>query len=831
MGHQESLDFIPSVFVFCLCLIGTTLCASIGEQTIRSKAILVSEKAGEINHKLLDVISSQRDFDDLNELDDGLIIETNNDDDHQDNYENIPEGQLSSSQLDSNQKRESTDVKNLLRVANATTLDVNQTQLNLTVNELELPFLSLFDELWRIKNSTAIALVKLDYLQLNETTTLTNANETNGKSNQTEASDFESEDQPNNCTLGSCGHHLAGQQLPVKRLGPLELVGSIKKQNQAALIKQQSSLANVMNQFNGWFAKLQRRVQELMERLYGVLVGRLIRHQPLVRAQLVGNSSDDINGIFSKHTELDQRASTKKKRQTTDEIDSPKGLPELESTDDSGNRGETHRNNLDATVDADCINLTIDEELRCKSTETLIESTLNHSFPGTVMSIETNCAHVTFLLATCWPQQLQQLKISIASWNETLITLTEFPLPIGSEEEHNRNHNEDQQQNQRQTNSCGFKDSKSNQTIKDRVNWMWLNLCLDRKFRQDYLDNLKCLSLWSQERAQQVCSHEYKRMQAYLVTQSEAIGGQLTEQAANKSRLSEDKRRGENHSSDQFYHHQQQLQHENSHHVSDLDNFGGGLSIMDHLSSRGPFLNGTGSFPSRLGDSKSQPTALNGQTDLAQVEREVSSKMLCCMFDQFLRCVNRQAIRDCGRTGAQFVVNFMSRIGTDDMKYLCNSESRATPTGSTRGPPMATTGTSTASHKQSSSGGSRRTNNHHHHHHHMNDKGPFIENNYCSDPKIQNALFGLMGAQHSGENRNKPYVNSNSHSWQGHQVGGRGRTRNQLINVNHDPTFFGTELVADSAHWSARHSIRLTFQTLVCCLLFTLPSLILIIVI
>lgn len=666
---------------------------------------------------------------------------------------------VSQSQFDDsiNNKHKQIDVS-LYELANNSQNDVSNIP-TAPVDELSQEFLSLFDELWRIKNTSAAALVWLEY------------------SNQFSQND--STPKQDNCILeGNCQTDQWQNSRPNRHsvsYSTLNLTNRTKQNWNKGLGSLQKTttpngpinLAEVATKINGWLWRVHQKVQHLIAQMYAALANKIATHKANVRPARTrvtndyDNDSDnsdkllprrlggqplerDVARLFKRQTDLHQATNEKQTFSGTQRV--------LPNQIKNGNGSES------------CTNLTIDEEERCATTETLVNSSLNHSFPGTLVAIENNCRHITFLLSSCWPQQLQQIRASLASWNETLLSLTEFPLLIGNNRQQQSIDStakplpsSNQQYPARgplvtaqdaELISCRI-EPKSPQFIRDRASWMWLNLCLDRRFRQDYVDNLRCLSLWNQERAQQVCSNEYRRMQTYLASQTEVNNVAGLESGQYGQRMRGDTKR------DHEPYHDHPHSHDQAHPVTDQS------------------ASQTSGSTNSMGRLDKAPSDTN-------TEREIGSKMLCCMFDQFLRCVNRQAVRDCGRMGAQFVINFMSRIGTDDMKYLCNAESRTSGgTGNRAGKPGA---------------GNRRNNNYQH------DRSPFIENNYCSDPKIQNTLFGALGGPNYGDRGRHP--NSNTGLRQSNHPGGRGKSRNPS-NINPDPTFFGSDTISESSSSSS----------------------------
>lgn len=318
---------------------------------------------------------------------------------------------------------------------------------------------------------------------------------------------------------------------------------------------------------------------------------------------------------------------------------------------------------------------------RCELSERLISENLNYSVPASSDTIERSCKSIELLYAECWPKP------------------TTIIADLSDQKTSFDDHNS----------VCPYETALA-EPLMDRVKWMWSNLCLDRQFRVDYLNNLNCLRNWNLDKAQTACHSEYQLMQYNLNLPTKTATTTTTPSDLQQPpRLTTTRPSQElKPTSDANQQHQQ----------------------------RPPKLTG--------GD---------GETDLAST-RELESKILCCMFDKFLKCVYKQALRDsCGPIGAQFVVNFMARIGPDDMKYICNSEpKKQTPsTPSTRQATMTTTTSIPGSGKpgrqpnQASSDSKRNSN--------LSvgqvglvgsDRSPFIERNYCSEPRVATVLYRMQ---------------------------------------------------------------------------------------
>lgn len=593
-------------------------------------------------------------------------------------------------------------------------------QLLLPVVELNQEFLSLFDELWRFKNTTVTALTRLDYF------------------NSTK------EPAPEETDRGPPQPDLR----PPSEMGPVNRLGLIwpKSDGKLLTVRKQLqrqtplpvSLNKAAGKIQGWFSRANERIRQM--------AGGLIRQ---LNERLAVSVLDGGGLVKTSHTTkvLDPRnqepavgTSQFRSSQGTQPEPSPALRSLLKRSPEDSARGEPPT--------TDCVNLTIDETAQCYTTEAEVNAKLNISFPGTVKSIEENCGSITFLLTSCWPHQLQVIRSSMKSWNESLLAMTEFPLPLGQQSASTSSVPSSLQaprgtqlQGTTTQTSCGVQ-SKAPQVIQDRVTWMWVNLCLDKRFRQDYVDNILCLAYWNQERAQRTCKAEYSRLQTHLSrpVELEALVSSSTPTDSMAIKLN---RAGPNGSAELL--------------AERLVSFN-----TDHLASH------------TTGIPNGGPTNRLERHPETELEREISSKTMCCVFDEFLRCVYNKAARDCGRPGGQLVVDFMSRIGTDDMKYMCNGETRAN-TGT-----RMRFGNNQRLRATSANGAP--------------DKHPFIESNYCADPKIQVAIHGSSASQMGDRGRN-PTVGYTGNRQTGVN---RAKGRPQVApgnQVSHDPTFFGVDIV------------------------------------
>ena len=696
----------------------------------------------------------------------------------------------------------------------------NQSQ-GLETNELGNDFLSLFDELWRLKNSSVVTLVRLEYFQ-NKTAELEDANQISSNNDDLSST----RPQPgtgNSCTSPECATAWPMEQpkgWPAKvttltgdKLGRPTVVLQIEQQFQ---LKKSSptNLSQAATRLSGWLSQAQLRLQELLDlicapfkgnpklgaasgRRQQQLLAQQRRQQLLLQQQQQQQQQQQLDGpnkrISGRNVTkiLEELAAGSSVEQGTSEsvISKVHSIPgrrakrqvseqQQQRSAPTANLGQSRPNNVEPQQE--CVNLTIDELSSCKSIETQTSSVMGKSFPANMAAIEANCKHSAFLLANCWPQQLSQLKLSLGLRNETLVSATEFPL----KPEYGNQGEQGAQVVGTEPPSCGSGEPQEMQVYRDRISWMWLNLCMDKKFRTDYVQNIRCLISWNQERAQQVCSNEYKQMHGYLAHQTQTDAAAALAAASSNSTSTVTK-------------------------------------LVPAWQATGLTIPQMNMDPN--GASNGGATAGQGLNSLES--REIGSKMLCCMFDQFLRCVHRHASRDCGRVGAQFVVNFMSRIGMDDMRFLCNSESRI---------PVSNNNTSREqdpSHTQQqqkqqhyiaagfrsinlSSNRTRISSNpRHRYHNNHNDRSLFIDGNYCTDPRIQSALQNIS-MQFGDPTRPRPSSQTNNNSGPNgpkttiHHLRNKGRNP-----LTHDPAYFdGFQYDASSsAHGSTRGAIISTW--------------------
>lgn len=603
-------------------------------------------------------------------------------------------------------------------------------------NELNSSFLDLFDDLWNIKNKSRITLIQLEYFvkkkknivnktngssgkkhsNINETLTnnttknspLVQLKTTNGSHETTR--DNTGQSTVNNVKFGN------NYKLPGKVFNHLSgannLHGTVRNNPQRVL-------SSVGAQIHNWLLFIQSKLNRMISSISAPFANRQSTLQP-VRLSLrqstttnsVVKSNDDKNLLNNNNNVGGDSQSSQKVGDKTKRLIVKRqafvGKTKLQDMTLDSNQGEIDNNFKKVKQ---CVELDSNSISKCKTTEALVNVNLNNTFPGTQKSIEDNCKHIAFLLGSCWPQQLEQISASLASWNESLVSSTDFPLPSPylkftmNKTEHNN-----EPSNANSGVSCGTTPQVQD-IVLDRISWMWLNLCMDKKFRQDYIDNLKCLSFWNQDRAQIVCSNEYKRMQANLAVSSEMIAKTTNPLQPNELNMLRTTTTTTNNNSD-------------------------------------------GNITRSRGDR-------NG--DLAVIDREFESKTLCCMFDLFLRCVYKQAAKDCSNDGGQFVVSFMSRIGTDDMKYLCNGEPR------------------TINRKLHQSNSNKKGN------FTSYEKGPFIESDYCNEPRIYSALHGL---------KNELYQDKIPSSGKPRPL----NAKNRPAIINYDPALLGGENEASESN-------------------------------
>lgn len=646
------------------------------------------------------------------------------------------------------------------------------------VQNLNGGFLVLFDEITKMKNNSINALIRLQYFDNNSLNKQQNSNNNNNYSryggggenyqrlssltpmrgNNQPANPFDKDtNRPGSIRTTQNGSPNMNRQGPSKVFTKVLTVD--RKQQQ-----QQSLAARIQCQLSTWFESLNRKVGSFFKALTGNLLP-LASVAPNQRQQQQ-QSSRIVTAIRPQNTGQSSFDHELTKRQTS--IGQEDGQP--------------------------CVGLKQNQLARCRSIELLVSYNLNNSFPGTLRAIEDNCHHISNLLADCWPQQLQYLRNSLASWNETVLSMTDFPLPSSPSSSSSsllsplssQNLDESDPNLSARPPTCGVTPQLPG-LVMDRINWMWLNLCMDKKFRLDYVENLKCLSLWTQERAQAVCSSEYKRMQMNL--RSPLLGQYPTTQQD---------RRGPNSPMVMM--------------MRDPDD--GGPQMLTRQPRGIDFVPSINIATSTIALTTEDQHHQQQQRQQQQVQsssgraldglndREIESKILCCIFDLFLRCVNRQAVRDCGRHGGQFVVNFMSRIGTDDMKYLCNSEPRpVSPSNSAISTvdniqrsfvqQQSASGPTSKSNQRS---GPKRNNA-------LADRSPFIQGNYCTDTRIVAVLYGKSvelygdksGHSHASANSNHHHVKP---TMNGDHFGNRHHTQQ---GANYDPNLFDRDTPADSS--------------------------------
>lgn len=488
-------------------------------------------------------------------------------------------------------------------------------------SELNMNFLKLFDELWRLKSNSIQALITLEYFtaSLNESLSDKGGHTTMRPMLGTESMSSTSVPEVGSTTS------TAASEVPAPS-------GSIDRQksktNMSVTAGQQLVLQNPLSSkvkgSTNFMLTIKQQAGEILSNLQGRLKGAFARLKwPTRQAQArpTGRRADN-NATGSG---LDET------------VDRLLGLPS------NGRNWSRLSRPRRGALEPECVQLSSSQTKSCQANEAFVGASLNVSFPGTLATIEDNCRKISYLMGVCWPEQLEMLKVVLGSRNETLLSVTDFPLP-GSESWIKQR--DDGDKSNYIARSCGLSPALD-QVVLERITWMWLNLCMDRRFRLDYTSNLKCLSLWSQERARMVCSGEYRRMQSNMASR------ELVEVA----------------------------------------------------------------------------------------DTELESKTICCAFDLFLRCVHRQAVRDCGRTGGQFVVNFMSRVGSEDMKYLCNSEPRQITRNLAKQQQQQqpiqqqqqqqTSGVGQRARLKVASVGAANQ---------KPDRGPFIESGYCAESKVSVAL-------------------------------------------------------------------------------------------
>lgn len=309
-----------------------------------------------------------------------------------------------------------------------------------------------------------------------------------------------------------------------------------------------------------------------------------------------------------------------------------------------------------------CIPMNNERVEQCSKSEEFIVKMTAQGFPGTHDAIETSCRHVAYLLINCWPDLRRQLYM-VSTMSLKSVSPEEF-LRTGSKDStiSRKNHKLSEQ-------SCDM-ESQLNSTVRLRAGWLWLNLCIDLKFRNNYLENHSCLSRWTQERAQVLCTDEYTAIQAYSASQSEQSHRREAREVGTPPSIK----------------------------TTELEKLERATSDLS--------ANNTSQDGVLTKSERSEPNA-----------EEQVTKMLCCVFDNFLRCVYRQALSDCAYKGAQFVVDFMARTGLDDLKQTCNSEVRSSNPKKSNNLQTSTTHSNTINNSLGI--------------------GTFIESDYCEDPKIK----------------------------------------------------------------------------------------------
>jgi len=575
------------------------------------------------------------------------------------------------------------------------------------VSELNGGFMILFEDIWRIKDKINRNLVKLDYFTVKNRVD----NETSDERALNLTIRQHANNQPaiNGSKVMSFPPPKFNSTLNGSRLlnrppnGPKNLAPAsnrypttLDSSKMGSTVKTNQIGPTLGSQMSVWLQQLGKKISMVLGAIVSPLTNKLQQSPRTSKEERLESSKADDN---EDKLDLDRAA-----RAT---LSGTKSRSLFKRNADQRNPG-TMRNEMQNSGRDRCIELSSNQLKKCRTVEQLVS--LNVSFPGTSAAIEDNCRQITFLLANCWPNSLQQIRSSLVSWNKSVVLATEFQLPTS--------------QSYGQEMSCGSQSQVPNFML-DRINWMWLNLCMDKKFRLEYVENLRCLSMWNQGRAQQACSNEYRRMQSNVVSK-----------------------------------------------VHDLEHSHGSLrrALISNSIEQNSMLAGSNLGANQRAEQTLEPTQEGG---------ELESKTLCCSFDLFLRCVHKQAVRDCGRNGGQFVVDFMSRIGMDDMKYICNSEPRATQ----RLKQLTT----------------RKGN--------LEIKGPFIEGDYCNEPRVYNTL-------------NRP---NKSSSAAGNRTGGSRPTNAKnsnrpSTNINSDSTMSGQLGMAGSDGY------RIPFPTLSC--LLTLWSLI-----
>lgn len=579
-------------------------------------------------------------------------------------------------------------------------------------SQLGPEFLSLFDELWRVKNTSVAALVRLNYftpgMKFNSTqqaASMTMAPTTNQYgANKTSATCSG----PKCRITGPIGNLIS--PLPVTTaspplrppppplspptklqrpvlFNPLFTNPNLKIQPQANIGHRiKSGWNELTNRINGWFSQCRQRVDDLMIRLTSPLLNKFNKQtgsgggqRTSVLNQMDDDDADDRpsepSGIAEPKSLVQEASSprddistTRVRRQTSEDFEVGRLL------------------SRQLNVGERCIDPDVNTINNCLHHEKVMTEKLSQSFPGNLAAIEDNCRTISFLLGNCWPEHLHYIRIVLASWDESVLKTTDFPLPIppttagtggsmlGQQQQQQLNDRSPYNNNRpTELQPCGVSSNVSAAII-ERMNWMWLNLCLDKKFRTDYIENVSCLAKWPNEKAQSSCQTEHRQMQAqmnlymtnanqYLTSASTGGSGSINKgRPLAKRQVTFDMARDQQ---------QRLLPGTSSLNAKTIATTEIPLTVNETSVAKttNPPLQINLTTSSLM--SRSLPSTSSYDPTL---ERELSSKALCCVYDLYLRCVYKWAHKDCSKSGAQFVVNFMSRMGTDDMKYLCNNE-------------------------------------------------------------------------------------------------------------------------------------------------------------
>lgn len=410
------------------------------------------------------------------------------------------------------------------------------------------------------------------------------------------------------------------------------------------------------------------------------------------------------------------------------------------------------------------------------------ELTVSSSFPATSEKIESSCSKINSLLARCWPRQLALLRSAsnsmmvrddtfLAQYMNNSLAQDNWPLADNNNQDHHDTSSEllsldleamlyESSQQHKDNNSnnnvnnkpsppsykqllvCGL-EPKIPKFMVDRVHWMWLNLCIDERFRLEYLNNLECLSHWTEERAQATCRKEHDWMKSNLVRDD------------------------------------QQTSNNNNDGGESQQNNNNNLSITSN------------------NRNNNKKTSTNNQVlnNISSEDLVLMPKMLCCIWDLFLRCVYKHASAECGLSGGQFIVTYLTRIGLDDFVYVCNNGASSNRTGS---------GSTSDISKQHKKKNNNNNNNN-------NDqlqaiqqqwqanqtrskltasnqttipaKSPFLETNYCDELRVRKALLRqIMRSQ--GNSIDGGLVNPRSSTFNTRRNGTQINTTNNLDDIN-----------------------------------------------